>query len=145
MMGLPTHITCRWFQSYPGLLCSNLHNHQTELNHSLQWRHNERVGVSNHPRLDCLLTRLFYRRSKKKHQSFASLSFVRGIHLRPVDSPNNRPVTRKMVPFDNVIMILFVTWITVLLYTSVKATVNQSDSRVDAARQHRPVNLNIRF
>ena len=32
---------------------------------SLQWRHNERHGVSNHRRLDCLLSRLFRRTSKK--------------------------------------------------------------------------------
>ena len=32
---------------------------------ALQWRHNERDGVSNHRRLDCLLKRLFRRRSKK--------------------------------------------------------------------------------
>ena len=32
---------------------------------SLQWRHNERDGASNHRRLDCLLNRLFRRRSKK--------------------------------------------------------------------------------
>ena len=32
---------------------------------SLQWSHNERDGVSNHQRLDCLLNRLFSRRSKK--------------------------------------------------------------------------------
>ena len=31
----------------------------------LQWRHNERDGVSNHQRLDCLLNRLFRCRSKK--------------------------------------------------------------------------------
>ena len=31
----------------------------------LQWRHNERVGVSNHRRLDCLLNRLLRHRSKK--------------------------------------------------------------------------------
>ena len=31
----------------------------------LQWRHNERDGVSNHRRLDCLLNRLFRWRSKK--------------------------------------------------------------------------------
>ena len=30
-----------------------------------QWRHNERDGVSNHRRLDCLLNRLAWRRSKK--------------------------------------------------------------------------------
>ena len=32
---------------------------------SLQWRHNERDGVSNHQPHDCLLNRLFRRRSKK--------------------------------------------------------------------------------
>ena len=32
---------------------------------SLQWRHNEWVGVSNHRRHDCLLNRLFGCRSKK--------------------------------------------------------------------------------
>ena len=32
---------------------------------SLQWRHNERDGVSKHRRLDCWLKRLFRRRSKK--------------------------------------------------------------------------------
>ena len=31
----------------------------------LQWRHNERDGVSNHQHHDCLLNRLFRRRSKK--------------------------------------------------------------------------------
>ena len=31
----------------------------------LQWRHNDHDGVSNHQRLDCLLSRLFRRRSKK--------------------------------------------------------------------------------
>ena len=32
---------------------------------TLQWRHNERDGVSNHQRIHCLLNRLFRRRSKK--------------------------------------------------------------------------------
>ena len=34
----------------------------------LQWRYNERDGVSNHRCLDCLLSRLFGRRSKKSSQ-----------------------------------------------------------------------------
>ena len=41
---------------------------------------------------------------QRKHQSSASLAFVRGIHRRPVNSPHKRPVTRKMLPFDDVIM-----------------------------------------
>ena len=41
---------------------------------------------------------------QRKHQSSASLAFVRGIHREPVNSPHKRPVTQKMFPFDDVIM-----------------------------------------
>ena len=41
----------------------------------------------------------------RKHQSFVSLAFVQGIHRWPVNSPHKRPVTWKMFPFDDVIMI----------------------------------------
>ena len=41
---------------------------------------------------------------QRKHQSSASLAFVRGIHWGPVNSPHKWPVTRKMFPFDDVIM-----------------------------------------
>ena len=41
---------------------------------------------------------------QRKRQSSASLAFVRGIHRRPVNSPHKWPVTRKMFPFDDVIM-----------------------------------------
>ena len=51
-----------------------------------------RDGVSNHQPHDCLLSRLFRRRSKK------------GIHRWPVNSPIKGPVTRKMFPFDDVII-----------------------------------------
>ena len=43
---------------------------------------------------------------QRKHQSSASLAFVREIHQWPVDSPHKGPVTRKMFPFDDVIMII---------------------------------------
>ena len=39
--------------------------HFLNCHHTLQWRHNERHGVSIHRRLDCLPNRLFRRRSKK--------------------------------------------------------------------------------
>ena len=39
-----------------------------------------------------------------KHQSSALLAVVRGIHQGPVNSPHKWPVTRKMFPFDDVIM-----------------------------------------
>ena len=41
---------------------------------------------------------------QRKHQSSASLAFVRGSHRWPVNSPHKWPVTRKMFPFDDVIM-----------------------------------------
>ena len=40
----------------------------------------------------------------RKHQSPASLTFVRATHRWPVNSPYKGPVTRKMFPFDDVIM-----------------------------------------
>ena len=41
---------------------------------------------------------------QRKHQSPASLAFVRGIHRGQVNSPHKWPVTRKLLPFDDVIM-----------------------------------------
>ena len=40
----------------------------------------------------------------RKHQGPASLACVWGIHLSPVNSPYKWSVTRKMFPFDDVIM-----------------------------------------
>ena len=42
---------------------------------------------------------------QRKHVRFASLAFVRGIHRGPVNSPHKWPVTPKMFPFDDVIMV----------------------------------------
>ena len=42
--------------------------------------------------------------NQRKHQSSASLAFVRWIHRGPVNSPHKWPVTRKLFPFDDVIM-----------------------------------------
>ena len=41
---------------------------------------------------------------QRKHQSSASLAFVWEIHRWPVNFPHKWPVTRKMFPFDDVIM-----------------------------------------
>ena len=41
---------------------------------------------------------------QRKHQSPASLAFVREIHRWPVNSPHKGPVTRNIFPFDDVIM-----------------------------------------
>ena len=46
---------------------------------------------------------------QRKHQSSASLAFVRGIHRGPVNSPHKGPVTQKKFSFDDVIMIILKT------------------------------------
>ena len=43
---------------------------------------------------------------QSKHQSSASLAFVQGIHRGPVNFPHRWPVTRKMFPFDDVIIVI---------------------------------------
>ena len=71
---------------------------------TLQWRHNERDGVSNHWHLDCLLKRLFRCRSKKTSKPRVA-SLCEGNHSWiPLTKGS---VTRKMFGFDDVI----VTWI----------------------------------
>ena len=66
----------------------------------LRWRHNARNSVSNHQPHDCLLNRIFRRRSKK-----ISKLRVTGLCAgSPVNSPHKWPLTRKMFPFDDVIM-----------------------------------------
>ena len=69
----------------------------------LQWRHNGHDGVSNHQPHDCLLNR---GADQRKHHSSASLTFVRGIHRWPVNSPRKVPATRKLFKFDDVIIAL---------------------------------------
>ena len=55
---------------------------------------------------------------KRKHQSSASLAFVRGIHRRSVNSPHKGPVMQKMFPFDDVIMSWFICWQYVIRWNS---------------------------
>ena len=44
---------------------------------------------------------------QRKHQSSASLAFVRGIHRWPVNSPHKWPVTQKMFPFKGDICAMY--------------------------------------
>ena len=62
----------------------------------LQWRHNERYGRFNHRRVDCLLNRLFRRRSRKKNNKAPR-------HCLLWEEITG-PVARKVFPFDDVIM-----------------------------------------
>ena len=49
--------------------------------------------------------RFYSEADQRKHQSSATLAFVRGIHRGPVNSPHKWSVTRKMFPFDDIIKI----------------------------------------
>ena len=69
----------------------------------LHWRHNDHDGVSNHQPHDCLLNRLFKRRSRKTSKIRVTGLCV-GNLKGPMNSPHKGPVTRKMFPFDDVIM-----------------------------------------
>ena len=70
----------------------------------LRWRYNGcDKNVSNHQSHDCLLNRLFGHRSKKTIK-LRITGLCAGIHRSPVSSPHKGPVTRKMFPFDDVIM-----------------------------------------
>ena len=59
--------------------------------------------VSNHRRLDCLL-KYFFRRRLKKASNFRVTGLCDRYSPVTGEFPVKRPVTRKMFPFDNVIM-----------------------------------------
>ena len=52
---------------------------------------------------------VYWGANQRKHQSPASLAFVRAIHRWPVNSPHKWPVTRNIFPFGDVIMTTLVT------------------------------------
>ena len=71
---------------------------------SVYLHHNRRDGVFTG--VSIVSSTVCSGKDQIKHQSSASLVPVRGIHRSPVDSPHKEPVSRKMFPFDDVIMIL---------------------------------------
>ena len=71
---------------------------------SLEWRHNGLIA-SPITSLTTVYSIVYSNVDQRKHQSSASLAIVRGIHRVPVNSPHKWPVTRKMFPFDDVIML----------------------------------------
>ena len=60
--------------------------------------------VSQIPSFMIVYSTVYSGADQRKHQSSASLAFVRGIHRWPVNSPHKWPVTRKIFPLDDVIM-----------------------------------------
>ena len=60
--------------------------------------------ASQNTSLTIVYSTIYSGADQRKHQSSASLAFVRGIRRWPVNSPHKGPVTRKKFPFDDVIM-----------------------------------------
>ena len=94
--------------------------HSSLLAHPLQWRHNERDGVSNYQSIVC--STVCSGADQRKHQSSASLAPVRGIHQSPVDSPHKRAVMRKMFPMQFHWHILF------MMNSDIQKQCNNSES-----------------
>ena len=82
--------------NHQGMNIHNADRHPTTL--QLQWRHNECDDLT------FVYSTIYSYADQRKHQSFASLAFVRGIHRWPVNSPHKGQVTRKVFPFDDLIM-----------------------------------------
>ena len=73
--------------------------------------HNDVIMGAMASQITCLVTvysAVYSGADQRKHQSSASLAFVREIHRGPVNSPHKWPVTRKMFQFDDVIMLFVV-------------------------------------
>ena len=60
--------------------------------------------ASQIPSLTIVYSTVYSGADQSKHQNSASLAFVQRIHRGPVNSPHKWPVTRKMFPFDDVII-----------------------------------------
>ena len=74
---------------------------------TIQWRHNGYYGVLNHLLCLFVFSTICLGAHQTKHQSSVSLPFVREIHQWPVDYTQIGSVTRKMFPFDDIIIIAY--------------------------------------
>ena len=69
---------------------------------TLRWRHMD--AMASQITSQIVYSIVYPGADQRKHQSPASLAFVRGFHRWPVNCPHKGQVTRKMFPFDDVIM-----------------------------------------
>ena len=90
-------------------LIMNIYRHCKNTNsHVLTYHYNDvtrSAMASQITSIKTVYSTVYSSSDQRKHQSSRSLDFVMGIHRWPGNSPHNGPVTRKMFPFDDVIMI----------------------------------------
>ena len=85
--------------------CLTLHNSIVDQSDSLHY--NDAIMSSIASRITSFTivdSSVYSVTAQRKHQSSASLAFVRGIHRWPVNSPQKRASNAENVPFDDVIM-----------------------------------------
>ena len=102
IMSCNTNLIIQWYCTQDLKDIFHERNIQIILSLPLRWRHIGRDSVSNHQLHDCLLNRLFRRRSKKTSKLRVTGPFF---HRGPVNAPHKWPVKRNMFPFDDVIML----------------------------------------
>ena len=85
----------------------NRQNVFTAIEIGLFWHYNDVIMgaiASQITSLTIVYSIVYSDADQRKHQSSASLAFVRGIHRGPVNSPHKWPVMREKFPFHDVIM-----------------------------------------
>ena len=97
----PLDIRVHWFRVnqfavYHKTPCWNLQQHYSDVIMCAM--------ASQIPSLTIVYSIVYSGADQRRHQSSASLAFVRGIHRWPMNSPHRGPVTRKIFQFDDVIM-----------------------------------------
>ena len=100
----------RWFQTQLRWLCHHCNEKEQEGNVPMEfcaYYTDVIMGAiaSQITSLTIVYSTVYTDADQRKHRSSASLAFVRGIHRGPVNSPHKWPVTRKMFPFHDVIVI----------------------------------------
>ena len=89
------------FWQYPMKICNPSCHHKSRFHYDCVITS---AMTSQNTSLTVVYSTVYSGTDERKHQSSASLAFVRGIHRWPVNSPHKWPVSRKMFPFDDVIM-----------------------------------------
>ena len=102
-------VTMHSVQHMPVLGIHDYASHNSQI--TLPWRHNGHDSVSYHQPHHCLLNRLCGCRSKKTSKLRVT-GLCAGNSPGPVNFPHKWPVTRKMLPFDDVIMSYTITLLT---------------------------------
>ena len=114
MVGLHQHGVCTWIdpfylENYREVKLKMQSSHMVGIfTHTILWPPESKIA-SRITSLTIVYSTIYSGPDQTKHQSSASLAFVRGIHRAPVNFPHKWPVTRKMFPFDDFIMLCFAT------------------------------------